>query len=484
MRQNILEIVSRMITYDKLFIGGRWIAPADPELLEIRSPHDHRLLGLAAQGAPADIDKAVSAAREAFDHGPWPRMTPEVRQEIVARFTKLRGERAEDAAALISAENGAPLWFTKWGAPALDRQAAAYLDAAKDFGWEETLPSKAVVRREPIGVVAAVIPWNSPYMAATVKMIPALLAGCTVVLKASPENSLSILRLAESFAAAGFPDGVVSIIPADRETSEHLVAHPGVDKIAFTGSTAAGRRIASIAGEQLKRVSLELGGKSASILLEDADLAAVTEGLKFASFGNNAENCQAHTRILAPASRYDEVVDALKVLVESLKVGDPADPETFIGPMIRADQQKRVQDYIRLGIDEGARLVTGGPETPEGLEGGFYVRPTLFADVDNKMRIAQEEIFGPVLVVIPYDDEDDAIRIANDSPYGLGGGVWTTDPARGMEIARRMATGGVRINAAQPVFDGPFGGYKASGIGRENGTFGLTEYVEHKTIAV
>ncbi|GAA1912965.1 aldehyde dehydrogenase [Streptomyces durmitorensis] len=477
-----------MINYDKLYIGGQWVAPTNTDLLDIRSPHDRRLIGYAAQGAPADIDKAVFAAREAFDHGPWPRMTPEARQEIVARFNTLRAERAEEAAALISAENGAPLWFTTWGAPALDQAADAYLRAAKDFGWEERLDptgaSGTVVRREPIGVVAAIIPWNSPYSAALVKMIPALLAGCTVVLKASPENSLSILRLGETFTAAGFPEGVVSIIPADRETSEHLVAHPGINKISFTGSTAAGRRIASIAGEQLKRVSLELGGKSASIILEDADLAAVTEGLKFASFANNSENCQAHTRILAPRSRYDEIVDALKVLTESLRVGDPADPDTFIGPMIRADQQKRVQDYIRIGISEGARLVTGGPETPEGLEGGFYVTPTLFADVDNSMRIAQEEIFGPVLVVIPYEDEDDAVRIANDSPYGLGGGVWTTDVEHGMEIARRLQTGGVRINAAPPVFDGPFGGYKDSGIGRENGVVGLTEYVEHKTIAV
>jgi aldehyde dehydrogenase (NAD+) len=376
------------------------------------------------------------------DDGPWPRLTPEARQEVVARFT---------------------LWFTQWGAPALDRQAAAYLDAAKNFGWEERLDSagvsKTVVWRERIGVVAAVIPWNSPYSAALVKMIPALLAGCTVVLKASPENSLSILRLGEVFTEVGFPEGVVSILPADRETSEHLVAHPDVDKISFTGSTAAGRRIASIAGEQLKRVSLELGGKSASIILEDADLAAVAEGLKFASFANNAENCQAHTRVLAPRSRYDEVVAVLKTMVESLEVGDPAAPGTFIGPMIRADQQERVQHYIRLGIEEGARLVVGGPDTPEGLESGFYVRPTLFADVDNSMRIA------------------------NDSVYGLGGGVWTTNPEHGLEIARRMQTGGVRINDAPPVFDGPFGGYKDSGIGRENGAVGLTEYVEHKTIA-
>ena len=342
-----------------------------------------------------------------------------------------------------------------------------------------------MVRREPIGVVAAVIPWNSPYMAALVKMIPALLAGNTVILKASPENSLSIMLLAEIFAELGLPEGVVSILPADRATSEHLVSHPGVDKIAFTGSTAAGRRIASIAGEQLKRVSLELGGKSASIICEDADLTAVADGLKFASFANNSQNCQAHTRILAPRSRYDEVVGVLKDLVESLTVGDPTDPDTFIGPMTSEVQQQRV---LRTTSGSASTRAPGWspavPRCPEGLEGGYYVRPTLFADVDNSMRIAQEEIFGPVIVVIPYEDEEDAVRIANDSAYGLGGGVWTTDPERGLDLARRVRTGFFMVNAAPVGFDGPFGGYKASGIGREMGAFGLTEFVELKTINV
>jgi aldehyde dehydrogenase (NAD+) len=477
-----------MIVTDKLFIGGRWTEPSSPVLLDIRSPHDRSLVGRAAQAAPTDVDLAVSAAREAFDHGPWPRLSPAERQAVIARFDTLHAARNEETAALISAENGAPRWFMGWAQAALTEQTGAYLRAAASFGWEEPADpsgtSRSLVRREPIGVVAAVIPWNAPHQSALVKIVPALLAGNTVVLKASPENSLSVLLLGEIAAEAGLPEGVLSILPADRETSEYLVSHPGVDKISFTGSTAAGRRIAAIAGEQLKRVSLELGGKSASIILQDADLSAVTEGLKFASFANNAENCQAHTRILAPRGRYEEVVEALKDLVESLVVGDPADPETFIGPMIRADQQQRVRSYIELGIKEGARLVTGGPEIPEGLEGGYYVRPTLFADVDNSMRIAQEEIFGPVLVVIPYDDEDDAVRIANDSPYGLGGGVWTADTEHGAEIARRVRTGYFMVNAAAPGFEGPFGGYKASGIGREFGSVGLAEYVEHKTINI
>ncbi|MFD3926276.1 aldehyde dehydrogenase [Streptomyces sp. NPDC058614] len=477
-----------MIVYDKLYIGGHWTDPTDPQLLDIRSPHDRSLLGRAAQATTADVDKAVAAAREAFDHGPWSRTTPEERQAFVVRLNELRAGRAKEIAARISAETGAALWFAEWGQPALDKQADAYLRAARSFGWEEPLDptgaSGSLVRREPIGVVAAVIPWNSPYMAALVKMIPALLAGNTVVLKASPENSLSVMLLAEIFDELGLPEGVVSILPADRATSEHLVSHPDVDKIAFTGSTAAGRRIASIAGEQLKRVSLELGGKSASIICEDADLTAMADGLKFASFANNSQNCQAHTRILAPRSRYDEVVGVLKDLVESLTVGDPTDPDTFIGPMTSEVQQQRVLNYIRIGIDEGARLVTGGPGSPEGLEGGNYVRPTLFADVDNGMRIAREEIFGPVIAVIPYEDEEDAVRIANDSAYGLGGGVWSTDPERALALARRVRTGFFMVNAAPVGFDGPFGGYKASGIGREMGAFGLAEFVELKTINV
>lgn len=478
-----------MITYDKLYIGGRWVAPATGDVLEVRSPHDQSLTGTAPHAAPADIDAAVAAARRAFDEGPWPRTSAQDRRAVVERFAKLHSARAEEFAALVTSENGTPLWFTRWtfqsGVP---EQTDAFLRAAAALDWEEQVgaagETRTLLRREPVGVVAAVIPWNAPHQSALVKLVPALLAGCTVILKASPETALDALALAEVFEEAGFPEGVVSIVPAGRETSEYLVAHPGVDKIAFTGSTAAGRRIASVAGEQLKRVSLELGGKSASIILEDADLAAVVEGLKGLSLGNNAESCVAHTRILAPRSRYDEVVGALKSMMEGLRVGDPASPETFIGPMVRADQQRRVRSYIELGIAEGARLVTGGPETPTGLEHGHYVRPTLFADVDSGMRIAREEIFGPVLVVIPFDDEDDAVRIANDSEYGLGGGVWTADPDHGMEVARRVRAGWLSVNGASATHDGAFGGYKNSGIGREFGATGLAQYIEYKTIAV
>jgi aldehyde dehydrogenase (NAD+) len=478
-----------VITYEKLFIGGARLEPFDPRLLDIVSPHDRSVIGRAAQAQPADVDRAVAVARDAFDNGPWPWFAPADRIAVLRRYNELREKRADEVAATISAENGSALWFTRAGQPGLSRQANAYFAAAARFGWEETLtPSdpaatvRSVVRRVPLGVVAAIIPWNSPFSAATAKIIPALLAGNTVVLKVSPENSLSMNLLAELLAQAGVPEGVLSILPADRETSEYLVRHPDVDKIAFTGSTRAGRRIAALAGEQLKRVSLELGGKSAAIILPDADVPAAVQGLKFGSLLNNGESCIAQTRILAPRSRYEEIVAALGDMVSSLGVGDPADEKTFIGPMIRPDQQQRVRDYIDVGVAEGARLVTGGSQIPAGLENGNYVTPTLFADVDNGMRIAQEEIFGPVLAVIPYADEDDAVRLANESEYGLSGGVWSADPEHAMAVARRIRTGTVTINGAPIGFDGPFGGFKASGIGREYGAVGLNQYIEYQTV--
>ena len=478
-----------MHVYDKLFIGGRWVEPSTAARLEIRSPHDQSLVGRVPEAAPGDVDRAVAVARAAFDDGKWPAATPAARRDVITKFAQLHAARGEELAALVTAENGTPLWFTRWlhVGGGIAAQTDAYLRAAEAFGWEERLPpangAQTLIRREPIGVVAAIIPWNAPHQSALAKLVPALLAGNAVIFKPSPETALDAFVLAELFAEAQLPEGLLSILPAGRETSEYLVSHPGVDKIAFTGSTAAGRRIAAIAGEQLKRVSLELGGKSAAIVLDDADVEATVDGLRIASLQNNGESCVAHTRILVPRSRYDEIVAALKEMVETVTVGDPSNPETYIGPMVRADQRERVRSYIETGIAEGARLVTGGTAPPEGLDGGYYVRPTLFADVDNRMRIAQEEIFGPVIVVIPYEDDDDAVQIANDSVYGLSGGIWTQDRQRGMRLARRIRTGGLQVNGAPVDFAAPFGGYKASGIGREFGAVGLDEYIQHKAIA-
>jgi betaine-aldehyde dehydrogenase len=339
-----------------------------------------------------------------------------------------------------------------------------------------------VVRREPVGVVGAIVPWNVPQFVTMSKLAPALIAGCTVVLKPAPETPLDAMLMADMLNEAGVPKGVVSIVPAGREVGEHLVRHAGVDKIAFTGSTAAGRRIAAICGEQLKRVSLELGGKSAAIILDDADLPGSMELLKFASLMNNGQACVAQSRILASRTRYDEVVEAVGDMMGALRVGNPQDEATDVGPLVAKRQQERVEKYIALGQEEGARVVVGGNGRPSGLDRGWYVQPTLFAGVSNDMKIAQEEIFGPVLAVIPYDDEEDAIRIANDSEYGLAGSVWSTDHEHAFDVARRIRTGTIAVNQYTMDFMAPFGGYKASGIGREFGREGLEHYLEPKTI--
>jgi betaine-aldehyde dehydrogenase len=361
-----------------------------------------------------------------------------------------------------------------------------FIQIANDFTWEEErtgmLGTPIIVRHEPVGVVAGIVPWNVPQFVTMAKLAPALLSGCSIIIKPAPETPLDSILMADLLAEAGIPKGVVSVLPAGREVGEHLVRHPGIDKVAFTGSTAAGRRIASICGEQLKRVSLELGGKSAAIILDDADLGATVEGLKFASLMNNGQACVAQTRILASRKNYDNVVEALSSMVGSLNVGDPSDAATEIGPLVAQRQQERVEKYIALGQEEGARVVVGGSGRPDGLDRGWYVQPTVFADATNDMRIAREEIFGPVLAVIPFDDVDDAVRIANDSEYGLAGSVWTGDAEQGMDIARRVRTGTYGVNQYTMDFVAPFGGYKASGIGREFGREGLEHYIETKSI--
>ena len=470
----------------ELYIGGRWTAPSSADTITVRSPHDGQPFATVAAAAPADIDAAVAAARAAFDTGPWPLLAPADRVAAVRRLHDLYAARVDEMAAVITSENGSPITFSQLGqSGAIPFLIQGFLDAATALPWEEEIAGlygPSIVRREAVGVVAAITAWNVPQMLIVGKLVPALLAGCTVVVKPAAESPLDALLLAELVDAAGFPPGVVSILPGGPAVGPHLVEHPGVDAVTFTGSTAVGRTIGSICGQQLKRVALELGGKSAAVILPDANLEKTAAGLRFASFINNGQACAAQTRILAPRSRYAEAVDALVAAVQSFVVGDPTDPATEIGPLVTARQQERVQRYIDLGRSEGARVVVGGATVPPD---GWYVAPTLFADVDNSMRIAQEEIFGPVVVVVPYDDstaeadgDAEAIRLANDSAYGLGGSVWTKDKERGMEVARRVRTGTFGINRYGPDPTTPFGGFKASGIGREYGAFGLEEFVE------
>jgi len=476
-----------MREHQRLFIGGEWVEPAGTGTIDVISPHSEELVGRVPEGTPADIDRAVAAARDAFDNGEWPRLSPEERIAAIQKFSEVYAAHIPDMAAVVTEEMGSPITFSNLAqSPAPWMMLNTFLQIAAEYPWEErrqgVLGSDVIVRREPAGVVGAIVPWNVPQFVIMSKLAPALIAGCTIVVKPSPETPLDAFLMADLLNQAGIPKGVVSVIPAGREVGEHLVRHPGVDKIAFTGSTAAGRRIASICGEQLKRVSLELGGKSAAIILDDADLVATVEGLKFASLMNNGQACVAQTRILASRDRYDEVVDALSGMVGALAVGDPQDEATEVGPLVAERQQERVEKYIAVGQEEGAKVAVGGNGRPSGLEKGWYVKPTVFSGVDNSMRIAREEIFGPVLAVIPYDDTDDAVRIANDSEYGLAGSVWTGDIDQGLDIARRVRTGTYGVNQYTMDFIAPFGGYKGSGLGREFGVEGLSHYVELKSI--
>jgi aldehyde dehydrogenase (NAD+) len=473
-------------TCPSLFVGGEWIEPASTDVIRVTEAHSERAIGEVPDAGGADVDRAVVSARRAFDQSDWPHLPVEARLVAVRRVVDQFTARAEDMAVTITSENGSPIKFSRLGqVGAAADIMESMIGLASTTVWEERRTGRYLdylLRREPVGVVGAIVAWNVPQVLIATKLTPALLAGCTVVVKAAPEASLDAVLLAEIVDAAELPPGTVSILTGGVEAGRALVDHPGIDKIAFTGSTDAGREIGARCGRALRRVSLELGGKSAAVILDDADLDAAVRGLRFTSFVNNGQACAAQTRILAPRSRYDDVVEAVAALADSLTVGDPFETDTKVGPVVSRRQRDRVRGYIESGIRDGARLVAGGPAPPSGLPVGWFVRPTVFADVDNDMGIAQEEIFGPVLCVIPYDDDDDAIRLANASRYGLAGSVWTSDDRRGLAVARSVRTGTFGINGYAPDPLAPFGGYKESGIGREWGEAGLDEYVELKAI--
>jgi aldehyde dehydrogenase (NAD+) len=471
--------------WDKLFIGGKWVEPSTSEVIEVHSPATGELVGKVPLAAEADVDAACAAARKAFDEGPWPRTSPQERAAVLQAAVKIMEERADELKFLLAAETGQPptiVDMMQYGAAM--SSFSFYAGAADKFTWQDIrdgIYGQTLVLKEPIGVVGAVTAWNVPFFLAANKLGPALLAGCTIVLKPAAETPLSVFAMAEMFAEAGLPEGVLSIVPGGAETGRALTANPELDKFTFTGSSGVGKEVAKIAAERLKACTLELGGKSAAIILEDADLDSTLPMLVFSGLMNCGQACVGQTRILAPRSRYDEVVEKLSAAVAAMPVGLPDNPGAMIGPLISEKQRERVEGYIKKGVEEGARIVTGGGR-PEGLDSGWFVEPTVFADVDNSMTIAQEEIFGPVLVVIPFDSEEDAIRIANDSAYGLAGSVYTPDFPKALEIAKRIRTGTYAVNMYAFDPGAPFGGYKNSGIGRENGWEGIEAYTEAKSV--
>lgn len=474
------------IDYDRLYLGGDWTAPATDQRIQVHSPTDEQLVGSVPEGVEADIDAAVLAARQAFDDPRgWAHWPASRRSEVLERFAVALEQRGAETARRVTIQNGMPIWLAEQfeaGFPAvLVRYYAGLVEAGQEERRQGMLGKQAVVTRQPIGVVAAIVPWNVPQAITFLKLAPALAAGCAVVLKPAPETVLDAFLMAEAAAEAGLPPGVLNVVPAGREVGAYLVQHPGVDKVSFTGSTAAGRAIAETCGRLLRPVTLELGGKSAAVVLDDANLADTIESFFGATLLNNGQICWLGTRVLAPRSRYDEVVDTVAGLASSLVVGDPLVASTQVGPLVSERQRQRVEGYIEKGRSEGARLVTGGSR-PTDRDAGWFVRPTVFADVDRKATIAQEEIFGPVLAVIAYDDEDDAVAIANDTDYGLGGSVWTSDPERGENFARRVRTGTIGVNHYSNDPFSPFGGIRASGMGRELGPEGLVAFQTTKTI--
>jgi len=470
-----------MKEYDKHYINGEWVASTGSDTIEVISASTEEVIGRVPAGSAGDVDKAVAAAKAAFDS--WSTTPVEERAAIIQSLSDGLAAKMNDIAESIAGEVGMPIKMAAQIQAGLPIGVmGSYAKIATEFQFEEELGNSLVVK-EAIGVVGCITPWNFPLHQIVAKVAPALAAGCTIVLKPTEVAPLTSFILADIIDGSELPKGVFNMVNGTGPVvGEAIASHPDVDMVSFTGSTRAGKRVSELAAQSVKRVALELGGKSANIILDDADFGKAVKAGVNNSYFNCGQTCSAHTRMLVPRSKHEEAVAIAKEAAEGFQVGDPFGKEAHLGPLISEVQRDRVQNYIQKGIDEGAQLVTGGPETPEGLDKGYYVRPTVFANVKNDMTIAQEEIFGPVLSIIPYEDEDDAVRIANDSIYGLAGGVWSGDADRAKRVARRMRTGQVDINGGAYNMMAPFGGYKQSGNGRELGKFGLDEFLNIKSM--
>jgi acyl-CoA reductase-like NAD-dependent aldehyde dehydrogenase len=466
---------------DRIFIGGEWVTPSGADPIEVVNPTSEEVMGTVPGCSPVDVDRAVAAARDAFEG--WVQTPRAERARFITAIAEGLQGRAEEIAATITQELGMPLKLSgiiQVGLPT--SQFASMPKLMEEVAWEEEIGNSRVLR-EPIGVLGAVTPWNYPLNQIAAKVAPALAAGCTVVLKPSEVTPLNAFLLAEVIEAAGLPAGVFNLVTGvGPVVGEAIASHPGVDMVSFTGSTRAGRRVSELASATVKPVAMELGGKSPNVILDDADLErAVPDGVA-KCFLNSGQTCSALTRMLVPRQRLAEAEELAKAAAETFTPGDPFESSTRLGPLVSEVQRERVRGYIEKGVKEGARLITGGAEPPEGLERGFFVRPTVFSEVEPEMTIGQEEIFGPVLVIQPYEGEDDAVRIANSTEYGLAGGVWSGDKERAISVARRIRTGQIEINggAFNPL--APFGGYGQSGHGRENGRYGIEELLQVKSL--
>ena len=472
---------------DRFFIDGKWAQPSSASTIDvINSSTEERFLQVAEAQAP-DVDKAVAAARNAFDNGPWTKMSHKERAKFIAAIGDEMDRRSKDNALVWTSESGVIDAVSQPFSQGFGGIYKYYAGLAETYVWEEQRTpgpgsgNIGMVTREPVGVVAAIVPWNAPAMLIAYKVAPALLAGCCVILKASPEAPGAAYILAEACEKAGLPAGVVNILTADREVSELLVRHPDVDKVTFTGSTAAGKKIGSICGERIARCTLELGGKSAGVILDDYDLGTAAATIAGLATWITGQVCSSLTRIIVTQKRHDAFLDALASTMGSVKVGDAFDPTTQMGPLAMGRQRDRVEGYIAKGKEEGFKLVTGGGR-PKNLKKGFFIEPTVFGNVNNNSVLAREEIFGPVLSVIPAKDEADAVKIANDSNYGLNASVFTNDVDRAYQVARQLRSGTVGHNSFRTDFNIAFGGFKQSGIGREGGTEGVHHFLETKTI--